>query len=169
MDIDGLSKILIKICEKFNREGVDYVVGGGFAVILHGLPRMTDDIDFFVNPSPENVAKIKKALMDIYHDHAIDDIRVTDIESYSVVRYGTPEGFYLDFIGKVGEVAGYAEIKRGMVFLDLENVRIPVCGVETMLKLKEHTVRPVDQQDSIFLRAKLSREKNKNNSSKQKK
>jgi len=169
MDIDGLSKILIKICDKFNRAGVDYIIGGGFAVILHGLPRLTDDIDFFVNPSSENVTKIKTALMDIYNDNAINDIRVTDINSYSVVRYGTPEGFCLDFIGRVGEVAGYAEIKRGRVYLELENVRIPVCGVETMLKLKEHTVRPVDQQDSIFLRAKLSRKKNKNNSSKRKK
>jgi hypothetical protein len=169
LDIDGLSKILIKICENFNRGGVDYVVGGGFAVILHGLPRVTDDIDFFVDPSSENIAKIKTALMDIYHDHAIDDIRVTDIESYSVVRYGTPEGFYLDFIGKIGEVAGYLEIKKGRVYLELEKVRIPVCGVETMLKLKEHTVRPVDQQDSIFLRAKLSRQNKKNNSTKHKK
>jgi len=169
MDIDGLSKILIKICDKFNRAGVDYIIGGGFAVILHGLPRLTDDIDLFVNPSSKNVTKIKTALMDIYNDNAINDIRVTDIDSYSVVRYGTPEGFCLDFIGRVGEVAGYAEIKRGRVYLELENVRIPVCGVETMLKLKEHTVRPVDQQDSIFLRAKLSRKKNKNNSSKRKK
>ena len=59
MDIEGLSNIFLKICEKFNQVGVDYVVGGGFAIILHGLPRMTDDVDFFVDPSPENVEKIK--------------------------------------------------------------------------------------------------------------
>jgi hypothetical protein len=169
VDIDGLSKIFLRICAGFNLEGVDYVVGGGFAIILHGLPRLTDDIDFFVNPSSDNVAKIKKALMDIYDDKAINDIKVTDIDSYSVVRYGTPEGFYLDFIGRVGKVAEFSEIKKGMINIEIENVRIPVCGVETMLKLKEHTVRPVDRQDSIFLKEKLSRRNKKNNSSKPKK
>ena len=157
MDIDGLSRILLRICEEFNREGVDYVVGGGFAVILHGFPRLTDDIDFFIDPSAGNVARMKKALKTLYDDKAIDDIRPEDVNNYSVVRYGTPEGFYLDFIGKVGEVADFRVVKKGSVHLEIEKVRIPVCGVKTLLKLKENTVRPVDRQDAIFLKEKLSR------------
>ena len=166
MDIDGLSRILLRICEEFNREGVDYVVGGGFAVILHGFPRLTDDIDFFIDPSAGNVARMKKALKTLYDDKAIDDIRPEDVNNYSVVRYGTPEGFYLDIIGKVGEIADFPVIKKGSVHLEIEKVRIPVCGVKTLLKLKENTARPVDRQDAIFLKEKLSRRNRKSSASK---
>ena len=159
MEFNGLAKIFLKICEKFNQFSVDYIIGGGFAVILHGMPRLTNDIDFFVDPSEENVNKIKQVLMDIFHDESIDEIRNTDVEEYSVVRYGTPKGFYLDFIGKIGEVAKFSDIKNGVVYLEIENVKIPVCGVETLLRLKEHTIRPVDQQDAIFLREKLNYQK----------
>ena len=159
MDIEGLSNIFLKICEKFNQVGVDYVVGGGFAIILHGLPRMTDDVDFFVDPSPENVEKIKGALMDVYGDEAISEIKSSDVDDYSVVRYGTPEGFYLDFIGRVGNYAQFEELKAGMVYIEVDNIQVPVCGIETMLRLKENTIRPIDGHDAMFLKEKLKRSK----------
>lgn len=86
MDISGLAKIFLDICKIFSERGVDYVIGGGFAVILHGMPRLTNDIDFFVNPSPENVNKIKEALIDIFNDESIQEIENSDLEKYSVVK-----------------------------------------------------------------------------------
>lgn len=41
-ELDGA---LTELCDAFNRYGVKYVVGG-FAVIMHGLARMTEDIYF---------------------------------------------------------------------------------------------------------------------------
>lgn len=151
----GLTEIFLKVCEKFNHIGVEYVIGGGFAVILHGMPRLTNDIDFFVNPSKENVEKIKIALTEIFNDASIKEIKPTDVEEYSVIRYGTPEGFYLDFIGKVGEMFQFSDIKKGIEWIEIENIKVPVCSAETLLKLKEKSLRPVDQQDAIFLKEKL--------------
>jgi predicted nucleotidyltransferase len=53
-----LDKELTELCDAFNRYGVKYVVVGGFAVIMHGLARMTEDIDFFIEDSSENIEKI---------------------------------------------------------------------------------------------------------------
>jgi hypothetical protein len=36
---------LTRICRELNRLGVRYVVIGGFAIIHHGFPRLTYDID----------------------------------------------------------------------------------------------------------------------------
>jgi hypothetical protein len=52
----------LSIIRAFNREGAQYKVFGGMAVAFHGLPRTTNDADFLVDPSPENVVKIKRAL-----------------------------------------------------------------------------------------------------------
>ncbi len=46
-------------------------------------------------------------------------------------------------------------------------IKIPVCGIEVMLRLKGNTVRPIDQHDAIFLQEKMNRRnmgnKNKRN------
>lgn len=34
---------------RLHRERVDYVLVGGYAVIIHGFPRFTQDVDLFVN------------------------------------------------------------------------------------------------------------------------
>jgi len=151
----GLIELFLKVCKKFNEMNVEYVVGGGFAIILHGFPRLTNDIDFFVDPSEENVEKIKRALIEIFNDENIEEMKPTDIKEYSVVRYAPPDGFFLDFIGKVGETFQFSDIKKGIEWIEIENVRVPICDAETLLKLKEKSLRPIDQQDVIFLREKL--------------
>ncbi|MBC7258494.1 MAG: hypothetical protein H5T65_04555 [Chloroflexi bacterium] len=41
---------------------VRYLVIGGYAVAIHGYPRYTKDIDIWIEPTPENAARIVKAL-----------------------------------------------------------------------------------------------------------
>jgi len=48
--------------ESLNGNGVRYLVVGGDAVAFHGHPRYTKDIDIWIEPTPENAAKIVKAL-----------------------------------------------------------------------------------------------------------
>ena len=43
-----------KIIKKFNQTGLDYVLVGGAALVIHGLPRSTLDIDIYV-PAKEDV------------------------------------------------------------------------------------------------------------------
>lgn len=44
---------ILSIVEAFNREGGEYKVFGGVAVNLHGIPRTTEDVDFFVDRAGE--------------------------------------------------------------------------------------------------------------------
>jgi len=42
---------LVGLCRALNREGVRYLLIGGFAVILHGFVRTTKDVDVLLDPS----------------------------------------------------------------------------------------------------------------------
>ena len=53
---------LVRICRALNEAGARYILIGGFAVIAHGGARTTKDIDLLVDASPENVARVKRAL-----------------------------------------------------------------------------------------------------------
>lgn len=53
---------LVDLLGALDAEGVEYVLLGGQAVNLHGIPRFTEDIDLFVRPTRENVARLRAAL-----------------------------------------------------------------------------------------------------------
>lgn len=54
--------------ELLESHGVRYAVIGGYAVISHGNPRYTGDIDFFVEKSPENARKLVRVVNEFYGD-----------------------------------------------------------------------------------------------------
>lgn len=48
--------------KSLNDNHVRYLVIGGYAVAFHGHPRYTKDIDVWIEMSPENAARMVKAL-----------------------------------------------------------------------------------------------------------
>jgi hypothetical protein len=50
------------LLELFNKNTVEYIVVGAYALAYHGVPRFTGDIDIFVNNSPENATLIVQSL-----------------------------------------------------------------------------------------------------------
>jgi hypothetical protein len=55
LDFYGLLRVL-------REHGVDFVLIGGFALAFHGAPRGTRDVDIVPDPSPENIARLWRAL-----------------------------------------------------------------------------------------------------------
>ncbi len=45
-----------------NAEGAEYLLVGGYALAVHAAPRYTRDLDVWVNPTPENSARVHRAL-----------------------------------------------------------------------------------------------------------
>ncbi len=56
--MDQLNRDFLEFIGYLEEEKVDYLVIGGYAVGLHGFPRYTGDIDFFVAVSEENSLRI---------------------------------------------------------------------------------------------------------------
>jgi len=52
----------LEILNAFAKNGVEYILIGGFAVIIHGFPRLTSDIDIFLKPEAKNLERLKRAL-----------------------------------------------------------------------------------------------------------
>ncbi|MCX7886935.1 MAG: hypothetical protein N3B01_06750 [Verrucomicrobiae bacterium] len=46
------------------RNDVRYVVIGGVAAVLHGVPRATFDLDLLIEPTTENAGRLLKALLE---------------------------------------------------------------------------------------------------------
>ncbi len=128
---------------------VEYVLVGGVAVILYGLERVTADLDIFVRMTPDNIDRLKGALDAVFRDPSIREITLEELSAYPVIRYGTPDGFYIDIMTRIGEVAEYDDLKWEEVEYLGTPIRIAV--PETLFELKRDTVRPKDKVDAAFL------------------
>jgi len=52
------------VFRSFQDRGVEYVVIGGVAAILHGVPRVTFDLDVLIKATRENAVRLLDALAD---------------------------------------------------------------------------------------------------------
>jgi Nucleotidyl transferase of unknown function (DUF2204) len=55
---------LVDVYASFQKRGVKYMVIGGIAAVLHGVPRATFDLDILIEPSVENAQALLDALVD---------------------------------------------------------------------------------------------------------
>jgi hypothetical protein len=145
----------LKVLKAFEEASVDYILIGGYAVILHGLPRFTVDMDFFIKMVDENIQRLRKALFEVFEDEDIQEITFHELEKYPVIRYGTPDGFHIDIMAHLGELASYDDLRYEI--MEIEGQKIRVATPESLLKLKENTVRPEDKVDALFLNELLKR------------
>ena len=58
---DLFNQDFIEFIDALNKSQVEYILVGGYAVILHGYTRTTGDMDVWVNKTLENYNKLKQA------------------------------------------------------------------------------------------------------------
>jgi hypothetical protein len=156
--VNNLTEKFLSVLNALQKEHVDYVLIGGFAIVLHGGTRFTEDMDIFVKTTEENILRLRKALDSVFHDASINEITLPEINNYAVIRYGTTDDFAIDIIGKLGEAFSYEDISYQEVIVEGKKVRLAT--IESLYKLKEKTYRAVDQSDLLFLAEKMrSRDK----------
>jgi hypothetical protein len=154
MELDEVMQVLAA----FERERVEYVVVGGVAVNFHGLIRATEDLDVFIRPTAENVARLREALKSVYDDPNIDEISEVDLAGdYPAVRYYPPSGdLFLDIVSRLGEFARYEDLE--VQEIDHDGIRVRVATPRALYWLKKGTVRDIDRFDAEALRQKFGLE-----------
>ena len=58
------------VFRSFQQHDVRYVVIGGIAAVLHGVPRATFDLDILIEATPDNARRLLDALLDARLDTA---------------------------------------------------------------------------------------------------
>src|ERR1700737_5252726 len=87
----GLSADTVEFIRLLWQFKVRYVVVGGEAVIFHGYPRLTGDIDFFYERTLRNVARLFKAL-EMFWEKKIPGVKRANelLEPGVIIQFGRP-------------------------------------------------------------------------------
>ncbi len=145
---------IVALCRALNAEGARYLLIGGFAVILHGFVRTTKDVNLLVDPTVENMVKVKRALATL-PDNAAAQVEDDDVQRYTVVRVA--DEIVVDLLGSACGIDYEAATQDGIDIFEIEGVPIPVATKETLIRMKS-TVRESDAVDVRYLRLRLAEE-----------
>ncbi len=133
------------ICKNLNQHHVEYLVIGGIAVIAHGYPRSTGDVDFWYRPTIENYLKLLAAFKDMGVDISTLETAVFDSKKsfFRIPALGIKAEFLPQVQGQIKFPEAYQRAKR----FDFEGISIPVIGYNDLIKMKLETNRPKDLAD----------------------
>jgi len=120
------------------------------AIIHQGFLRATDDIDILLLKSPENIAKVRRAL-EVLPDKAIRQAASNIFDETDVLRVG--DEIMVDLMVSACGVR-YEEAQSEIEEDVIDNVRIPFASAKLLLRMKQ-TYRDKDIPDRIFLQEKL--------------
>jgi hypothetical protein len=141
---------------------VAYAVAGGFAVVLHGVPRMTFDLDIVVDDGDANMQRLVSVLEQegfrprlpvALRELAVAQVRRGWTEQRNLIAFTLLHPVHVMEEVDVLLVSPFpwTEIAASCVVRELEGVRVPVIGRELLRRMKLQTGREKDRVDAELL------------------
>jgi hypothetical protein len=151
MDFDTTKRVLAAL----EHHGVRYAIFGAVALNLHGLARFTADLDIFVEPTAENVERLRTALKAAVDDPAIDEISTDDLlGDYPAVQYNPPDAtFHIDILTRLGDAYTFADLEIERIALD--DLTVSVVTPQMLYEMKRGTIRLKDKADAHALKERF--------------
>ncbi|MEI6239516.1 MAG: hypothetical protein WCR51_03940 [Planctomycetia bacterium] len=139
-----MNRDFAEMLNALSAEGAEVLVVGAYAVAGHGLPRATGDIDLWVRPTPENAARVWRAL----ERFGAPRSRLTPAsftEPDIVYQIGLPPN-RIDILTTIDGVA-FADAWAERVIRTVDGVTFPMISKHHLLANKRATGRPQDLAD----------------------
>ncbi len=143
--------------------GARFVVVGGLAVNLQGVPRPTADIDLVIELTPENVRSVVEALRSVglrprlpAPPEGLADprtraqwIRERHLTAYTLCDPANPMRS-VDIL--VDTPLSFEELAASADSVEARGIRFAVASIEALIRMKEHAGRERDLADVEALR-----------------
>jgi predicted nucleotidyltransferase len=127
-----------------NEHQVEYVVLGGYAVIVHGYIRTTGDVDILINTTEQNADKMLMVMLkfgyDVY-DFELKDF-IQEPGCISLDRYNGKIEILTSTLGVTFE-----ECYANKVVVETDGIPINFISLTDLIKNKQAVGRPKDLED----------------------
>ena len=146
-----ISEDLSELLSLLNSKRVDFIVVGAHALAFHGVPRFTEDIDFFLARSKQNIDRLAQAL---------HEFGVTLPDSSRKEMVSKDRGVI--FIGHKPNRADFLNFLDGVEFVSATQSKLPgllagqpvhFISLEDYIATKKASGRPKDAGDLAMLKS----------------
>ena len=135
-----------EVLRALNRARVRYLLIGGYASVLHGVPRTTLDLDLALHPEPANVRRALAALERLGL-HA-ETNRVDKVLAQGGVTVSNDRR--VDLLTSV-RGSPFSHLWRRRITVRIPGARIPVVSRRDQVRLLRAAGRPKDLEDAEAL------------------
>jgi len=151
-----MNEDFLKLLERLVDAGVEFVLVGGFAGVVHGCTYVTQDIDICCDFSQANLLALQKTLSDLKPVHRMTPGRLkleltkkncTDFKDlYLDTKIGQ-----LDCLSVIDGVGDYTQVKKESRIIKIGKIKIHVLDIDALIKSKKTLNHPRDRQAIIQL------------------
>ena len=136
--------------EALNRSRVQYLLVGGYAVIIYGYQRSTGDLDIWVKPTKENYFCMMRAFQSFgLPTNTITLEQFLNIEAYDVFTFGVSP-VAIDIMTRVKGI-DFSECYEKATQFVVDGIPIPVLDYQDLLDAKRASGRFKDLADIEYL------------------
>jgi predicted nucleotidyltransferase len=150
--------LFLDMFRKFDEKGLDYVIIGGVALLMHGVVRLTADLDLMVALEQDNLRKLIDAMAELGYRPRIPEpaealldpakrqcwIDQKNMEVFSFYEPDQPMAL-VDII--IREPVDYRALRARAVMMGIDELSVPVASREDLIALKRISDRPQDRED----------------------
>ncbi len=153
-----MSGDLFNLLERLVNAGVDFVIVGGFAGVVHGCTYITQDIDICCDFRPVTLLSIQKAISDLHPVHRMTPGRkkfeLTEqmCSQFKNLYLDTDIG-QLDCLSFIDGLGDYGEVRRESELIEVEEIKMRVLSVDALIKTKKSMNRIRDKEAVLQLEA----------------
>ncbi len=141
-----------------NDRQLDYVVIGGVALVMHGVVRMTADLDLMVAMERGNLQKLIDVMTGLGYRPRIPEpaTALLDPEKrkywrekkhMEVFSFYAPDNPLALVDIMIYEPVSYPLIRQHAVTMKLGSIAVPVASIDDLIALKKISARPQDLED----------------------
>jgi folate-dependent phosphoribosylglycinamide formyltransferase PurN len=145
------SNPLLRVCKLLNDQKAEYLVIGGWAMILNSVVRATEDVDILIADHDTNFQKVIHALSQLA-DGAARELVPNDFKENIVIKIA--DEVEVDVSTQAWTVR-YSEAVTNALSKEVEGVLVPFLSIEDLIRSKQ-THRDQDRIDVEMLRRLLS-------------
>lgn len=140
------NKDFIEFIQCLNVNEVDYILVGGYSVILHGYPRTTGDLDIWVDSNVDNYRRLEKAFNKFrlpLFDMSLQNFLNTN--KFDVFRFGSPP-VAIDIITSLKGIE-FKQSQNNAEVREFDGVEIKYLSFIDLISAKKSAGRAKDVND----------------------
>jgi hypothetical protein len=154
--------------EKLEKHDIKYLICGGLAVNLHGIPRMTADIDIILDLTIDNLQAFQKAVTEVNYvlqipvplsDIANAQLREKLIAEKNLIALSwfNYDKHFLQIDVLLKFPYSFEHLWNNRITKMMNNVAVHIVSVQDLIELKSYANRSQDIQDIYYLTQILNR------------